>query len=91
MVFPYYTPLKLVIPVYLFYKLFVGILLVDNFNFPDFLCNLLYIVGHFTSVSLLFILFIYFHIGLLEFSLEICSLSYCTVTNNPLSIKSVTR
>ena len=90
MAFPYYTPSKLVLPDYLFYKLFVEILLVDNFNFPDFPCHILYVIGHFTSVNLLFILFIYFHIGLLDFSLAICSLSYCTVTSNPWSIKSAT-
>ena len=49
---------KLVLPDYLFYKLFVAILLVDNFNFPNFPYHLLYVIGHFASVNFLFILFI---------------------------------
>ena len=86
MVFPYYTPSKLVLPDYLFYKLFAGILLVDNLNFPDFPYHLLYVTGHFASVNFLFVPFIYFHVGVPDFSLEIFSLSYCTVITNPLSI-----
>ena len=88
MVFPNYTPSKLVLPDYLFYKLFVGILLFDNFNVSDFPCHLLYVIRYFASVNFLFILFIYFHIRLLDFSLENFSLSYCTVTTNALSITS---
>ena len=52
------TSSKLVLPDYLFYKLFVAILLVDNFNFPNFPYHLLSVIDHFASVNFLFILFI---------------------------------